>query len=157
MTATREQLLARLRLAERDYESAPLGLRLTLRELTRAQYRDAAAYADSVRAEQSGLIIASARLVALDATEEHLATLRASVAAYDAERGASADAWHAAIVAAGAVGDDGQPLMTRDEWQSLGSGQWLWDELRQIAQAILDLSEVGAPHLKSGDSAPDAE
>jgi hypothetical protein len=74
--ATRDAILQRLRLAERDVESVPLGGTLRLRELTRAQWR-ACALASSAGEGKVNLDLWHAHLFAtgvIDATGAPLFT-----------------------------------------------------------------------------------
>lgn len=71
----------------------------------------------------------------------------------------NSDLWHLAIIAFGVVDEDGAPLFTFDELRALAEG----DDpplrpmaAQQLAQEILDLSEVGPEWLKSGGPETDA-
>lgn len=157
----RDAILARLVLAERDEESAPLGGTVRLRELTRAELRDAGQWATTTdlaeRERTRSALFADAVREAMGDEE----ALRRALTAYyigAAETATDADRWNAALLAVGMVdGESGKPLFSRDEiiqWPNRGA---LWSEVLRLAQAILDLSEVGQSHLKSGDPAPAAE
>lgn len=148
------QIAARLALAERDEESVPLGATLRLRELTRAQIRDARAWASTTdlaeRERVRDTALALADLADADARRQALTQywLGAPEAVLDTDR------WHAALVAVGARDPaTGEALFDRDailEWPNRAE---LWNELVRLAQAILDVSEVSEEHLKK-ESAP---
>lgn len=114
MRATRDSILARLQLAERDVESIPFGT-LRLRELTRAQWR---ACADKARNEAGDILI---------------------------------DPWRAALFAAGVVGEDGASLFSAEEILAFPQRDDLWDEIARIANAVLEVSEVGKTFPGDGD------
>jgi hypothetical protein len=83
--------------------------------------------------------------------------LAAEQAAIPGDPGRVYTDWHdAAVCAYGIVDAGGAPLFTCDDILSWRNEPTLWDELRQIADVIRALSEVGADSLKSGDPAPDA-
>lgn len=71
------------------------------------------------------------------------------------------DQWNLAIIAAGVIDPaTKQPLFTSDELLPLVDGDdpaFRPSAALHLAQAILDLSEVGPEYLKSGDTAVDAE
>lgn len=155
--ATRDSILARLRLAERDEESIPLGGMVRLREITRAELRAASDWSASTdlakREEARSMLLANTVREALGEEADREALRRALTAYYlgAAETATDADRWNAAIVAAGVLGEDGAPLFRKEEivqWPGRGA---LWDEVLRLAQAVLDLSGVGSAALKSGD------
>lgn len=161
--ATRDSILARLRLAERDEESIPLAGTVRLRELTRAELRAASDWATSTdlakREEARGVLLAGAVQAALGEDADQEALRRALMAYYlgTPETATDADRWNAAIVAAGVLGEDGAPLFRKEEiiqWPGRGA---LWDEVLRLAQAVLDLSGVGSAALKSSDLETPAE
>jgi|SRR5688572_26427146 hypothetical protein len=97
----KDHILARLALAERDEESLPLGATLRLRELTRAQMRDAQSFAATTdlaeRERVRGLALATADLGDEDAR-------RAALTAYwlgAPEQVVNLDRYYAALLAAG--------------------------------------------------------
>lgn len=161
---TRDIVTTRLRLAERDEESLPLGGTVKLRELTRAEFRAAAAWSETAdkadREQLRGITLAVAVQDALGQDDPKEALRRALTTYYlgAPENATDVDRWHAAIVAAGLLdGESGQPLFQRDEvlqWPARGA---IWAEVRRLAQAILDLSEAGSEALKSGDPETPAE
>ena len=145
----KEAILARLALAERDEESIPLGCTLRLRELTRAQWRDAIAFASSddlaERERARGALLASADLEDADARREALTRFWLGAP----EQALNRDRWHAAIVAAGVLDPEtSEPLFTRGEILSWPHRDEVWSELDRLTQAVLAVSEVGEAHLK---------
>lgn len=77
----------------------------------------------------------------------------------------NADRWHAHLVAAGAIDpDSGDPLWSADEILRWPNRDGLWSgldaaapgDIPRLAQAILDLSEVGPEAIKSEGPSPAA-
>lgn len=160
----RDTIKERLALAERDEGSLPLGGTVRLRELTRAELRDAGQWATTTdlaeRERTRGALFADAVREALEEEAPQEALRRALTAYYigAAETATDADRWNAALFAVGVIdGEGGKPLFSRDEIIQWPNRAALWAEVLRLAQAILDLSEVGQSHLKSGDPAPAAE
>lgn len=153
---TRESVLARLTLAERDEESPLLGGTVRLRELTRAQLRACGAWATTEdmgeREKARGIALATADLADDEARSRALTQfwLGAPSTATDADR------WHAALFAALVVDPETkEPIFDRDHILTWPNRVELWNEVRRIAQVGLDLSEVGAEALhKSSVEAP---
>jgi hypothetical protein len=145
----KDQILARLALAERDEESLPLGCTLRLRELTRAQWRDAQQFASiddlAEREKARGLALASADLADEDARRSALAQYWQGAP----ERVLNIDRWHASVVASSAIDPEtGEPIFTRDEILLWPHRADLWGELARLAQAVFDVSEVNQEDLK---------
>ena len=158
---SKETMAMRLALAERDEESSPLGGTVRLRELTRAQLRDASAWSASTSLADREQLRGAQLALAVGEAGGDAGRLRQALTTYylgAPERATDADRWNVAIFAAGAVDPEThQPLFARDDvltWPDRGD---IWREIARLAQAILDLSEVGQAALKSGDPAPAAE
>ena len=73
---------------------------------------------------------------------EYRATERAAA---DAK---SVDVWNAGIFATAVIDTDSKPLFSADEVLLWPERSALWGEVLRIAQAALDLSEVGSEALK---------
>jgi hypothetical protein len=130
---TREQILAGLgKRVERDVSVPSLGGTVRLRELGRAQIRQAG----------------------------ELSTVESPNGDGKPVKMTNTDLWNLALVAFGVVDPEThQPLFSFAELRALTEGDD--PPLRHVAtgnvaQQILDLSEVGPEWLKSGGTAPDA-
>lgn len=85
-----------------------------------------------------------------------------AAAEWAGEGAGSMDRWNAALFSAGVVDPESPrdarlPLFTRDEVMVWPNRPDLWAEVLRVAQAICDLSEVGADALSKSDQAPAAE
>lgn len=149
---TREALRERLQLAERDEESPVLGGTVRLRELTRAAFRDAARWAMSSdladRERVRGATLVTAIETALDAGDT--VAMRHALLAYSLpEQATDVDRWHAALLAASWIDPaTGATMVERQDVLAWPNRVDLRGEVYRLAQAALDLSEVGGDHLK---------
>lgn len=112
MALTKEKILLKLARRERQEPSEVFGGELTLRELTRAEFRairEAATLPD-------GLI--------------------------------DVDRWNGGLFCAGTIDGKGEPLFTLDELLALPQRGDLWDEIKRIADCILDFNQIGNEALK---------
>lgn len=109
---TKAQILARLARRERQEASEAFGGDLTIRELTRAEFR-------AVRA--------AARL-----SDDLL----------------DVDRWNGGLFAAGVVDAKGEPLFTVDELLALPQRDDVWDEVRRIADCIINFNELDPDAIK---------
>lgn len=158
---TREGLQTQLALAEQDEESVLLGGAVRLRELTRVAFKEAARWAASEdlvdRERVRGQLLASAVQEALGGDAPDAAVLRLALTTYylsAPEQAIDADRWHAALLAASWIDPaTGRSITTREEIMQWPNRAGLRDEAARLAQAALDLSEVGNDHLKK-ESAP---
>jgi hypothetical protein len=161
----RDIIQVRLALAERDEESPILGVTLRLRELTRAAFKDVARWAASEdlaeRERLHGAQLAGAVQEALGQEPLDTVAFRQALTAYylgTPERATDPDRWNAAILAASWIDPaTGRSVVTREEILAWPARADLRDEVLRLAQAALDLSEVGQAHLKSGGPAPITE
>lgn len=162
---SRDAILARLALAERDEESLPLGGAVRLVELTRAQLTAIGQWAASsdaaAREHVRGAQLAYAVSQALGDAAVDSDALRQALVTYSIgapEQVKDPDRWNAGIFAAGVIDPETkQPLFAREEVLQWPGRPDLWSEVLRLAQRVLDLSEVGQSYLKSGDPAPAAE
>jgi hypothetical protein len=112
MPLTKEKILARLLRREHSESSELFGGELTIRELTRAEFR----------AIREAAQISSGML--------------------------DVDKWNGGLFCAGVLDGKGQPMFTLDELMMLPQRDDLWDEVRRVAELVLNFNEVGAEHLK---------
>lgn len=164
---TRDTVIQRLRLAERDEDSPALGGTVRLRELTRQVYKDVARWASTTdlaqREHARGTVLVAAIQHALDAPDsaQTAERLRAAIGQYligAPENAVDANRWNAALLAAGWIDpESGKPLWTAEEIMAWPARDEVWAEVARLAQCVYDLSEAGQESLKSGDPAPHSE
>lgn len=158
---TRDTLRERLQLAEQDESSPILGGTLRLRELTRDTLKEAAQWATTTNIADRERVRGAQLASAVQRSEGDPVQIRAALFAYELgapETALDSDRWNAALLAASWIdAETGEPMAQRDDILKWPARPELQSEVLRLAQAALDLAEVGREHLKSGDPAPPAE
>ena len=78
-------------------------------------------------------------------------------AARDGEGNILIDPWRAGLFAAGVIDEDGRPMFTMAEVLAFPQRDSLWEEIARIANAVLEVSEVGTTFRGDGDTGAAAE